>query len=38
MIKRFIECTVPVTVCNMKCSYCYVMQEGRRSNKMPNSK
>ena len=38
MIKRFIECTVPVTVCNMKCSYCYVMQEGRRSNKMPNFK
>lgn len=38
MIKRFIECTVPVTACNMKCSYCYVMQEGRRSNKMPNFK
>lgn len=38
MPKRFIECTVPVTACNMRCSYCYVMQEGRRTNKMPEFK
>lgn len=24
--KRFIECTVPGTACNMKCKYCYVSQ------------
>lgn len=30
-IKRFIECTVPVTKCNLKCSYCYIIQEGRRA-------
>lgn len=30
-IKRFIECYVPVTICNLKCSYCYIIQEGRRT-------
>ncbi|WP_159518137.1 radical SAM protein [Sunxiuqinia indica] len=30
-MKRFIECLIPVTACNIKCSYCYVIQEGRRS-------
>ena len=29
-INRFLECLVPVTACNLKCSYCYVIQEGRR--------
>src|SRR5690554_6341705 len=28
-MKRFIECLIPVTVCNLKCSYCYVMQQER---------
>lgn len=37
-IKRFIECLVPVTVCNLKCSYCYIIQENRRTNKLPNFK
>ena len=22
-IKRFVECLIPVTCCNLKCSYCY---------------
>lgn len=35
-IKRFIECLVPVTVCNIKCSYCYIIQENRRTEKMPD--
>lgn len=35
-IKRFIECLVPVTVCNLKCSYCYVIQEERRTEKFPD--
>ena len=25
-IKRFITCSVPSTVCNLKCSYCYIRQ------------
>jgi organic radical activating enzyme len=29
-IKRFAECLVPGTVCNLNCSYCYTKQEGRR--------
>lgn len=31
-MRRFIECLIPVTACNLKCSYCYVVQEGRRKN------
>jgi len=31
-MRRFIECLIPLTQCNIKCSYCYVVQEGRRSN------
>lgn len=30
-IKRFIECTVPVTACNLRCSYCYLIQQNRRN-------
>lgn len=30
LIKRFFECLLPITSCNMKCSYCYVMQRDRR--------
>ncbi|TAH69979.1 MAG: radical SAM protein [Anaerolineaceae bacterium] len=32
LTKKFIECTVPVTACNLKCEYCYVIQENRRTN------
>lgn len=31
-MRRFIECLIPLTACNLKCSYCYVIQEGRRKN------
>ncbi len=31
-MRRFIECLIPVTACNLKCSYCYVIQENRRKN------
>lgn len=34
-IKRFIECLVPVTACNLKCEYCYIIQQSRRANKLP---
>ena len=30
-IKRFFECLIPVTVCNLKCSYCYVIQRNYRN-------
>lgn len=33
-IKRFFECALPITACNIKCSYCYVIQEARRSMKI----
>lgn len=31
-MRRFIECLIPLTACNLRCSYCYVIQEGRRKN------
>lgn len=30
-MKRFLECLIPITVCNLKCSYCYIIQENRRT-------
>ena len=33
-IERFVECLIPVTLCNLKCSYCYVIQRDNRKNKM----
>lgn len=29
-IKKFFECLIPISNCNLKCSYCYVIQENRR--------
>lgn len=37
-IKRFFECLIPVTVCNLECHYCYVIQEHRRSMKLAELK
>lgn len=37
-IKRFFECLIPVTVCNLKCSYCYVIQRNYRDMKLANFK
>ena len=37
-IKRFIECLIPVTVCNLRCDYCYVIQRNKNSGKMPEYK
>lgn len=31
-MRRFFECLIPVTACNLKCSYCYIIQEKRRTN------
>jgi len=35
-IKVFIECLLPITVCNFKCHYCYVPQRHNRSMRMAN--
>ena len=38
-IKRIILLHVPVSACNFKCEYCYIMQfEGRRADRMPQFK
>ena len=34
-IRRFFECLLPVTACNLKCSYCYVIQRDNRKMKIP---
>ena len=31
-MRRFIECLLPITACNLHCSYCYVIQGNRRTN------
>lgn len=33
-IVRFVECTIPISNCNLHCSYCYVIQENRRNTKV----
>ncbi len=37
-LKRFIECLIPVTACNIQCGYCYVAQRNNRKMKMPKMK
>ncbi len=37
-IKRFFECLIPVTACNLKCSYCYVIQRDNRKNQLSKLK
>lgn len=27
-IKKFLDCYIPVTTCNLRCSYCYIAQQG----------
>ena len=34
-IHKFVECLIPVTKCNIRCSYCYVIQENRREGIIP---
>ena len=35
-IVRFFECFLPVTACNLRCSYCYVIQRQNRKNELPH--
>ena len=37
-IKRFFECYVPVTACNFRCEYCYIIQASRNKGEMPKFK
>lgn len=32
ILKGFIEVLIPITVCNFKCHYCYVIQRDNRTN------
>ncbi|WP_300712059.1 radical SAM protein [uncultured Brachyspira sp.] len=38
IIKRYIECHIPVTTCNLRCEYCYITQTNRWSDALPNFK
>lgn len=35
-IKRFIDCTVPVMTCNLRCKYCYITQERKFLSALPS--
>ena len=37
-IKRFVECLLPITACNLHCSYCYVIQRNNRKMKQAQLK
>lgn len=34
-IAKFLECLAPVTLCNLECEYCYIIQQKRREMKDP---
>jgi pyruvate-formate lyase-activating enzyme len=34
-IRRFIECHIPITRCNLRCHYCYITQEEKYNDYMP---
>jgi sulfatase maturation enzyme AslB (radical SAM superfamily) len=34
-IKKFIECHIPITRCNLRCSYCYITQKEKYNDRMP---
>ena len=38
MIRRFVECLLPITACNLHCSYCYVIQRNNRKMKQAQLK
>lgn len=37
-IKKFFECLLPVTACNLRCNYCYVIQRNQRKEDIPKLK
>lgn len=34
-IKKFFECLIPITACNFKCDYCYVIQREQNKQNIP---
>ena len=34
-MRRFIECLLPYSTCNLNCSYCYIVQQNRRTARQP---
>lgn len=34
-IKRFFECLLPISICNLECPYCYIIQQNRRTMMSP---
>lgn len=34
-IVKFFECLIPETVCNLRCSYCYVVQRSQNTQELP---
>ncbi|MFW5886130.1 MAG: radical SAM protein [Bacteroidota bacterium] len=37
-MKRFLECLIPITACNLKCEYCYIIHQNRRTSKKADFK
>ncbi|MDO5559250.1 MAG: radical SAM protein [Oscillospiraceae bacterium] len=37
-IKKFFECLIPVSVCNLECDYCYIIQRHGNMQKVPQLK
>jgi MoaA/NifB/PqqE/SkfB family radical SAM enzyme len=35
-IRRLVDIWIPVTACNLKCSYCYVRQDEANTGKLPH--
>lgn len=33
-IKRYIECYIPITTCNLQCHYCYITRQGKWKNEI----
>lgn len=34
-IKRYLDCHIPISTCNLRCSYCYIAQQERFFNRPP---
>lgn len=33
-LKRYVECYIPITTCNLKCHYCYITRQGKWKNEI----
>jgi molybdenum cofactor biosynthesis enzyme MoaA len=37
-LKRFFDCYIPITTCNLHCHYCYITLQGLFKNRLPEFK